>query len=193
MDAEILAEVIRGETVESVHRGHLIVLDGDGRTITKLGNPETVTFYRSAAKAFQAIPFVTSGAAQKFGFAEREIALACASHSGERTHTTLVTEMLEKSGLGERDLRCGAHLPFNEKTAEAMIRRGEKPTQIHNNCSGKHAAMLGFAKLIGADLKTYDLWVPQVDDPAFLENPENRQDVQNLYNYLRWVHLGFPT
>lgn len=156
MNSEILAEVIRGETVESVHRGHLIVLDGDGEILAALGNPETVTFYRSAAKAFQAIPFLLSGAAENFGFSESEIALACASHSGEKIHTTLAAAMLEKIGLSEKNLRCGAHLPFNLPTAEAMIRAGEKPTQIHNNCSGKHAAMLAFAKKIGAEIETYE-------------------------------------
>lgn len=170
MNAQILAEVLRGATVESVHSGHLIVLDGDGKTIASLGNPETVTFYRSAAKAFQALPFITSGAAEKFGFVEREIALACASHSGEKIHTTLAAEMLEKVGLGETDLKCGAHLPFNEKTANAMIRRGEKPSQIHNNCSGKHAAMLAFAKHIGAEIATYE----------HLENPVQQRILEMI-------------
>ena len=83
MESEILAKVIRGETIESIHRGHLIVLDGDGETLFALGNPETVTFWRSSAKSFQAIPFFKSGAASAFGFSEKEIALACGSHSGD--------------------------------------------------------------------------------------------------------------
>ena len=157
MEAEILANVIRGETIESIHRGHLIVLDGGGDEIARLGNPETVTFFRSSSKPFQAIPFLTSGAAERFGFLDDEIALACASHSGEKMHTDIAEKMLRKLGLSETDLRCGAHLPFNEARAEEMIRAGERPTQIHNNCSGKHSAMLAFAKHIGADLKTYDL------------------------------------
>src|SRR5688572_1722098 len=113
MNPEILAEIIRGETIESIHRGHLIIL-GDGEVIASLGNPETVTFFRSAAKALQAIPFITSGAAETFGFTEKEIALACASHSGEKIHTTLAAQMLEKAGLSEKDLKCGSHLPFHE-------------------------------------------------------------------------------
>ena len=157
MQSEILAKVIRGETVESIHRGHLIVVNGDGQTIFSLGNPETVTFFRSSAKPFQTMPFLTSGAALAFGFSEKEIALSCGSHSGEKMHTEAVEKMLEKVGLSESDLRCGTHLPFNEKRAEEMIRTGEKPTQLHNNCSGKHSAMLAFAKYCGADLETYDL------------------------------------
>ena len=108
MKSEILAEVIRGETVESIHRGHLIILDGDGETLFKIGDPEIVTFFRSAAKALQFVPCLTSGAAENFNFGEKEIALACASHSGEKMHTTLAAEMLEKAGLSETDLRCGS-------------------------------------------------------------------------------------
>ena len=156
MNSEILAHVIRGETVESLHRGHLIVLDGNGRTVFSLGDPSTVTYFRSSAKAFQAIPFFTSGAADAFGFHEEEIALSVASHSGERQHVAIASGMLAKIGLTESDLRCGAHLPFDETESHRMIAAGEKPTQLHNNCSGKHTAMLAFAKHIGADITSYD-------------------------------------
>lgn len=155
MNSEILSKVIRGETIESVHRGHLIVVDGAGNDVFKLGNPETVTFWRSAAKSFQVMPFIKSGAAEQLGFSEKEIALACGSHSGENFHVAAATKMLKKVGLNETDLQCGTHLPFDEKAAEALIKSGEKPTQLHNNCSGKHAAMLAYAKYIGADLETY--------------------------------------
>jgi len=156
MQSEILAVAIRGETVESIHRGHLIVVDGAGKTLFSLGNPETVTFWRSSAKSFQAIPFLKNGAASAFGFSEREIALACGSHSGEAIHVETVAKMLGKIGLSETDLRCGTHPPFDEKRAEEMLRTGEQPTQLHNNCSGKHAAMLAYAKHAGADLETYE-------------------------------------
>ena len=155
MDSEILAKVIRGETVESIHRGHLIVVDGGGNEIFKLGNPEIVTFWRSSAKSFQVLPFLTSGGAEHFDFSDEEIALACGSHSGEEIHVKTAAQMLEKIGLNETDLQCGAHSPFNDKVSKELIRRGEKPTQLHNNCSGKHSAMLAFAKHTGADLKTY--------------------------------------
>lgn len=156
MPPEILANVIRGETVESIHRGHFIVLDGEGRTVASAGDPSTVTFYRSSSKAFQAIPCITSGAADRFGFTEDEIALAVASHSGEKVHVETAARMLAKAGLSETDLRCGAHLPFYETEANRMLAAGEKPSQLHNNCSGKHAAMLAFAKHIGADIATYE-------------------------------------
>ena len=152
----ILANVIRGETVESIHRGHLIAIDGGGKTVMSVGEPNVVTFFRSACKPFQAMPFITSGACDALGYSDEEIALACASHSGEPRHVRIAQLMLERSGLTEAHLRCGSHLPFNEKEAERMQRAGEHPTQLHNNCSGKHAAMLAFAKHIDADLATYD-------------------------------------
>jgi len=155
MTAHLLANVIRGDTVESVHCGHLIIVDGVGNIVAQLGEPATVTYFRSAAKAFQAIPFITSGAADAFGFTEDEIALAVASHSGEPMHIEIAERMLEKAGFSEKDLQCGAHLPFSEAEAHRMLAAGEKPTQLHNNCSGKHAAMLAFAKHIGADTADY--------------------------------------
>jgi L-asparaginase II len=156
MNAEIFAKVIRGNTIESIHRGHIIVLDGDGQKIFSLGNPEFITFSRSAIKPFQAIPFLLSGAAEHFGLLENEIALACASHSAEKIHVAIAAKILEKLGLSESDLRCGSHYPFHPESAHELIQKGEKPNQLHNNCSGKHAAMLAFAKQIGADLKTYE-------------------------------------
>jgi L-asparaginase II len=173
MESEILARVIRGETVESIHRGHLIILDGEGREIASVGNPETVTFFRSSSKPFQAIPFITSGAAERFGFLDDEIALACASHSGEKMHTDVAERMLRKIGLSETDLRCGAHFPFNEQRADEMIRAGEKPTQLHNNCSGKHSAMLALAKHTGAPVATYDL----------LENPVQQSILETVAEF----------
>ena len=156
MKSEILAEVIRGDTVESIHRGHVIVIGGDGKTIFQMGDPSTVTFYRSACKPFQAMPLITSGAADVFGFSEEEIALACASHSGEARHVRIAELMLERIGLTESYLRCGTHLPFYEKEAERMQRAGEYPNQLHNNCSGKHAAMLAVAKHLAAALESYE-------------------------------------
>src|SRR5687767_7268680 len=99
----VLAKVIRGETVESVHRGHLIAIGSDREVYFSIGDPETVTYFRSAAKPFLAIPFITSGAADAFGFREDEIALACASHSGEPMHVEIVAGMLEKTELLESD------------------------------------------------------------------------------------------
>ena len=156
MNSEILAHVVRGETVESIHRGHFVVVDGNNDIIGAGGDPTTITFFRSACKALQAMPFVSSGGAERFGFTDREIALACASHSGEPMHVAVAAGMLAKSSFTEADLRCGTHLPFNEAEAERLLMAGERPSQLHNNCSGKHAAMLAFAKYIDADAGTYE-------------------------------------
>jgi len=153
--SQIIANVIRGNTIESVHTGHLCIVDGDGHVIALFGDPTTVTYVRSAAKAFQFIPCITSGAADAFGFTEEEFALAVASHSGEPQHVKLAESMLGKAGFSEADLQCGIHLPFSEAVATGMIINGEEPTQLHNNCSGKHAAMLAFAKHIDADPASY--------------------------------------
>lgn len=155
METPILSKVIRGETVESVHRGHLIVLTGDGEVLLSIGDPQTVTYFRSASKPFQALPFITSGAAHEFGFTEEEVALACASHSGEPVHVEIAARMLEKIGLKESDLQCGTHLPFNENESERLLRANAEINQLYNNCSGKHAAMLAFARRINADTDRY--------------------------------------
>ena len=146
MPSEILAEVTRAETVESIHRGHVVIVDGGGIPVASLGDPQTVTFFRSACKALQAIPCIASGAADAFDFSDEEIALALASHSGEKHHVEIAARMLEKIGLSESDLRCGTHRPFNEAESHRMLRDGETPSQLHNNCSGKHVAMLAGAK-----------------------------------------------
>jgi L-asparaginase II len=162
MNSEILANVIRGNTVESIHRGHFIVLDGEGRMIASAGDPDTVTFYRSSCKFFQAIPLITSGAADAFGFTEEEVALACASHSGQKRHVDIAASMLAKIGLDETALHCGTHLPFYRPEADKLIREGVAPSALQNNCSGKHSGMLAVARRIGADIAAYE----HLDNPV---------------------------
>src|SRR5437879_6482623 len=111
--AEPLVQVTRGSITESRHRGHVAAVDADGKTIAYLGAPETVTYLRSSAKPHQAIPLIASGAADRFAFTEKEIAIACASHSGEQIHTETVASMLKKIGLGSDALKCGTHEPFS--------------------------------------------------------------------------------
>jgi L-asparaginase II len=151
-----LVEVWRGQMVESCHRGHVAAVDGDGRLVARLGEPETVTYLRSSAKPFQALPLVASGAADRFGFGPREIAVACGSHSGEPVHEEVVAGMLKKIGLGESALKCGTHEPFSPEATRELRRRGERPRVLQNNCSGKHAGMLALALHLGAPVETYD-------------------------------------
>ncbi|MEN0002107.1 MAG: asparaginase [Pseudomonadota bacterium] len=139
----ILAEVIRGSRVESIHRGALVIVDAAGKIIMQRGDAEAIAYPRSSLKLLQALPLLESGAAEAFGFSNRELALACASHSSSPTHVGIVGGMLERAGLGETDLQCGAHWPvYATKDVIAMVRRGETPNRMHNNCSGKHAGFL---------------------------------------------------
>ena len=151
-----LVEVWRGPIIESRHSGHLIAVDGNGRCICSLGSPATVTYLRSSGKPFQTLPLVFSGAADRFGFSEQEVAIACGSHNGEPVHVETVRSMLRKIGLPETALKCGAHEPYSVEVARELIRRHEQPAAIQNNCSGKHAAMLALAKYLGAPIDTYD-------------------------------------
>ncbi|MBZ8133153.1 asparaginase [Afifella sp. IM 167] len=151
----VLAEVTRGAVVESFHRGAFVVIDAQGKLRASAGDIERPVFPRSAVKAIQALPLVETGAAAAFGFGPAELALAQASHGGEPAHTALAKAMLERAGLSEGALLCGAQWPSHEPTSEAMMRRGRKPGQIHNNCSGKHAGMLAVAMHSGFDPAGY--------------------------------------
>ncbi len=151
-----LVEVRRGSITESRHRGHIIAVDGDGRTVARLGSPEVVTYLRSSAKPHQAVPLVASGAADRFGFTSEELALVCGSHSGEPIHVETVRRMLAKIGLDESALRCGTHEPFSREVARELRRRELAPSVLQNNCSGKHTGMLALAIHLGAPITDYD-------------------------------------
>lgn len=150
-----MIEVVRGGIVESRHRVHVAVADGDGALVARCGEPELDVFYRSAAKPFQALPLVEDGVVERFGLTEEELALCCASHEGEPAHLAGARSILTKCGLDESFLRCGPHPPFSEAEARALVRAGEEPRPVHNNCSGKHAGMLALAVAKGWDAEGY--------------------------------------
>jgi L-asparaginase II len=137
----------RGKIVESIHNGAIAVVDINGKLIAWMGDPHAATFLRSSAKPFQALPFLERGAQAIYDLTPREIALACASHSGTDEHVAVARSMQLKTGISEADLLCGVHPPYDDATAEAMRERKEMPTPNRNNCSGKHTAMLAFAHL----------------------------------------------
>jgi len=152
----ILVEITRGGIVESVHRGSIAILDAKGAVKLALGDIESPVYSRSSLKPMQALPLVESGAADAFGLGDEELALACASHSGEPMHVTRIAAWLKRLGLNEGDLACGAHPSRYEPVAEAMIRRGEEPTRLFNNCSGKHAGFLTVARHWDIATKGYE-------------------------------------
>ena len=162
--AEPLVEVRRGAITESRHRGHIAVVKANGQITSYAGDPANVTFLRSSAKPFQAIPLLVSGAADRFGFTDEEVALACASHNGEPIHTEIAASMLKKIGLGREALKCGVHEPYSAKAAADLRSKCESPNVLHNNCSGKHAGMLAVAKHLDAPTETYD----HADNPVQL-------------------------
>ena len=154
--AEPLVEVRRGGITESRHRGHIAAVEPDGNVVAALGAPHNVTFLRSSAKPLQALPLLVTGAAERFGFTDEEVALACASHNGEPIHTKLAASMLEKIGLDADALKCGVHEPYSPEAAGVLRARNEVPNVLHNNCSGKHIGMLAVALQLGAPIESYE-------------------------------------
>ena len=149
-------EATRGELVESVHRISVAVVDAEGRLVAESGDPDLVTYWRSAAKPFQAMPLVAEGAADRFGFDSRELALCCASHSSEPEHLAVTDAILVKIGLTEQALACGPHTPLSSAVAEEALRKGTRITPRWSNCSGKHAGMLALARHRGWPVEGYN-------------------------------------
>lgn len=155
MTNPIIAEITRGPIVESHHRGSYAVSDATGHVALKAGDVETPVFPRSAIKAFQCLPVIESGAAEKFNLTNEEIALCCASHNGEAAHVRVARAILEKADIAEACYECGAHWPTYRQAAYTLVREGGDALAVHNNCSGKHAGMLALARQLGAELKDY--------------------------------------
>ena len=145
----------RGAVVESRHTVHVAVVDPDGRLVARAGDPDLVTFWRSAAKPFQAMPLVADGVADRFDLTREMLAIACASHSSEPAQVQLVRDFLAKIGCSERDLLCGPHPPLSDKVAKDYETRGVRLTAVYSNCSGKHTAMLALARHHGWPTEFY--------------------------------------
>jgi len=145
----ILVEATRGGIVESMHRGALAIVDAHGASVHALGDTGRPVFARSAVKVLQALPLITSGAADALALSHEELALACASHNGQAQHVATAAGMLAKAGLDEAALECGAHWPQHEVAQRELAASGllndaaHRPlSALHNNCSGKHAGFL---------------------------------------------------
>jgi len=148
-------EVTRGQIIESVHYGSIAVVDSNGKLIASYGDPQKVAFLRSSAKPFQALPFVERGGVEYFNFTPRELALSCASHEGSDMHVQAVSQLQSKIGIEESNLQCGTHLPGDVDELKSLIVHDQKPRTNHNNCSGKHTAMLAHAKMRNLPLENY--------------------------------------
>ena len=153
--SEVLVKVYRSGIVESLHRGSLAVVNKDGELLYYAGDPYYVTYMRSSAKPLQAIPVVESGAIDRYGITERELATIVSSHNGEEIHINAVASILSKIGLDESYLKCGVHPPYSEDARKKLILEGKEPTPIYNNCSGKHSGMLLLAKMKNYPLEEY--------------------------------------
>ncbi|HEX6373696.1 MAG TPA: asparaginase [Longimicrobium sp.] len=175
-DLESVVEVMRGPVVESRHRVHVAVVDADGTLRAFSGDPDRVTFWRSAAKPIQALPVVDDGAMERFGITPRELALCCGSHSGTAAHVKVAESLLEKIGVTAEALACGPHPPFDDDTRRDLQEQGLEPVRLHNNCSGKHAGMMAVARARG--------W-----EPEGYERVEHPVQARLLTEVARWTQM----
>jgi L-asparaginase II len=169
----LFVESWRGTVSESRHHVHVAVVDAAGTLVAQAGDPDLVTFWRSAAKPFQALPLVADGAMERFGLTRQDLALACASHSSEPAQVALVRDFLQRIGCSERDLMCGPHRPLSDAVAKDYETRGMRMTAVYSNCSGKHTGMLALAKTHGWPTEFY----------ARIEHPVQQRCLESVSEY----------
>ena len=170
--------VLRGGLLESRHRVHAAVVRPDGSLLASTGNADFTTFLRSSAKPFQAqvlIPFL-----EHFNLDSSHLAIAMASHGGEPVHTQVVAELMERTGVDPAWLICGIHAPFDSGTRNELRSKNEKPTVLHNNCSGKHSGMLAACLALGLPTQGY----------ATLEHPLQKRILEIMRDILETVDIG---
>lgn len=145
-----MTEIWRGDLLESLHHGHAVICDAAGEVVEAWGDPQALIYPRSSSKMVQALPLLSSGAADKYGLSPQQLALACASHNGAAIHVDRVRAWMDQLGLEDHDFRCGPQEPADIPERNRLIRAHEAPCQCHNNCSGKHAGFLTLAQHMGA-------------------------------------------
>src|SRR5213596_961294 len=166
-------ENYRGSIPESRHRVHVAVVDASGKLVAQAGDSAYRTFWRSAAKPFQAQPLVADGVVERFRLTRQDLALTCASHSSEPAQVGLVREFLHRVGCSERDLLCGPHRPLSDAVAKDYETRGVRLTAVYSNCSGKHTGMLALAKHHGWPTEFY----------ARVEHPVQQRCLKSISAY----------
>lgn len=174
MASPIRVTVTRSGHVESEHEVHVAVVDTAGAVVARAGDVDRPAYYRSAAKLMQAAACVRDGAADRYGFSEDALALACASHSAEDRHIAVARTMLAACGCDERDLACGPHPSLSSSVARARLKADAVLQPVDNNCSGKHAAMLALARHHGWETAGYER----------SDHPVQRRLLQELRRYV---------
>ncbi|KAH0414989.1 L-asparaginase II, partial [Aureobasidium melanogenum] len=187
MDSHDLVLNWRGDVIENSHIVHAAIVDSDNNLLYSLGNPSRLTLARSAAKPFQALAILETGAAEQYGFDEADVALISGSHNCEDKHISRVTVMLQKAGVTEQDMNCGGHPALSKVVNAGWVKSGFIPTAIYSNCSAKHVGMLAAAKALGAGAENYN-------DPAHPVQLKIKQVHEQLANLdpegIRWVIDG---
>jgi L-asparaginase II len=187
MDAPDLVLNWRGDVIENSHIVHAAIIDSNNSLLYSLGDPSRLTLSRSAAKPFQALAILETGAAEKFGFDDADVALMSGSHNSEDKHVSRVTAMLQKIGMSEADMKCGGHPAISKVINNGWIKSDFKPSAIYSNCSAKHVGMLAAAKALGVETENYHL----PTHPVQLKIKEVHEEVANLKpNEIRWVIDG---
>ncbi len=153
--SEIVLHYTRAGHVENIHRGDVAAVNCAGDVVSAVGNAHLPMFWRSAAKPFQALPFVKNGGIEKYGITEEELAVLVSSHSGEENHVALVRGILAKLGLDESVLDCGVLRPVNSKAYKKLLISGEPILAVHNQCSGKHSQIIALAMMLGVPYEGY--------------------------------------
>ena len=179
----IKCEVHRNTEIESVHQVYGVVVDSNGKILFSSGDPHYITCIRSSLKPFQTSVCVETGAADAFGFTDKELAVMCASHNGEKIHTSTISGILGKIDIDSSYYKCGVHSPYDKKTKITIFRDGKDFNSLHNNCSGKHAGMLATAKHLGCDLNEY----------LQLQHPVQQKIVSALEQYTEQSGFVFGT
>ncbi|WP_309120118.1 asparaginase [Paenibacillus sp.] len=151
-----LVEEYRGETLENIHYGHVCVIDDTGKVVLRAGDPDWVTYMRSAAKPFQAIPAFVRGIDETFGLTDRELTLLTASHRAEASHVEALESMLAKIGVAEECLVCAETYPLSAQARDALVMAGKSKRRLYHNCSGKHLGVLALCKAMGYDTAGYE-------------------------------------
>jgi L-asparaginase II len=148
--------VTRGDAVESRHRVLAAVVDSRDRLVAGAGDAADTTYWRSCAKPFQLMPLLETGGFDELPWGIEELAVASASHGGEPEHVAVVESMLQDIGREEGDLVCGPHEPLSARGARLVRETGIRLSRLHNNCSGKHAAMMALAHAEDWPMRGYE-------------------------------------